>query len=266
MGMRILVADDEAEIMLLLKTRLELEGYEVLTAQDGIEALQQLMKAEKPNLILMDNLMPRMSGFQVLQEIQKMSAEVQKIPIIIISAKGSMRSLFEGRVFDFLPKPVDSKSLMRCVENALGVKPKANPAGGSQHQPALFQAIDGKGKHIVLAGVDEYILDKIKAFFQSKGFEVFAAHDEKDAFELSKAHQPQAVLCQFWEEPEKFDALRIDQRLQKDPATQGLAFVAFCRESIGIDALKVFPRSRVLMYHESKDLLEKMEELLTARR
>lgn len=267
MGHRILVADDEAEITLLLKTRLELEGYAVSTVGDGIETLQQLMKPEKPNLILMDNLMPRMTGFQVLQEIQKMSAEVRKIPIIVISAKGSMRSLFEGLVFGFLPKPVDSKSLMQCVETALGVKPKANPAGGESHQPAAAsKTVSGKGKRIVLVGVDAYILDKMKVFLQSKGFEVFSAHDEKDAFELSKANQPQVVLGQFWEEPEKFDALRISQRIQKDPATQELPFIAFCRESIGIDALKVFPRSRVIMYHESKDLLEKLEELLTVLR
>lgn len=271
MANRILVADDEAEITLLLKTRLELQGYEVSTAQDGIEALQYLTKAQKPDLILMDNLMPRMSGFQVLQEIQKMSAEIRKIPIIIISAKGSMQSLFEGRVFDFLPKPVDAKSLLQRVQVALGDKFQANPVGGAQQEPAVakpavIKPVDGKGKRIVLVGVEDYILDKIKVFLEGKGFEVFSAYDEKDAFELSKGKLPRMVLSQFWEESEKFDALRIYQRLLKEPTTQEVPFMAFCRESIGLDALKAFPRNRVLMYRESKDLLEKLEESLAAQR
>ena len=79
---RILIADDEAEIRSLIRLYLENEGYEVLEASDGPEALEKAER-EKPDLILLDIMMPRMDGFHVLRKIREHS----NIPVIIISAK-----------------------------------------------------------------------------------------------------------------------------------------------------------------------------------
>ena len=79
---RILIADDEAEIRSLIRLYLENEGYEVLEASDGPEALEKA-EHECPDLILLDIMMPRMDGFHVLRKIREHS----NIPVIIISAK-----------------------------------------------------------------------------------------------------------------------------------------------------------------------------------
>lgn len=83
---RLLVADDSETVLLMLQRRLEMAGYEVTTATDGQEALKAVEEASKdhePDLILLDAMMPNMSGIEVLQKLRDSGS---KIPILIISA------------------------------------------------------------------------------------------------------------------------------------------------------------------------------------
>jgi len=88
---RVLVADDSETILLLLRTRLEMEGYEVSTAADGqevVEALAETTPGEEPDLILLDAMMPRMSGLDVLRTLRDEGSET---PILIVSAPTAKR-------------------------------------------------------------------------------------------------------------------------------------------------------------------------------
>src|SRR3989338_1933791 len=85
MAKKILIVDDEAELVDLVKIRLEAVGYEVLKAFDGREGLDKA-KLEKPDLILLDIMMPKMDGYKVCG-LLKMDARYQKIPIVLFSAK-----------------------------------------------------------------------------------------------------------------------------------------------------------------------------------
>jgi two-component system response regulator MprA len=82
---RLLVADDSETVLLMLQRRLEMAGYEVRTATDGIEALEELERFgdDEPDVILLDAMMPRMSGVEVLQKLRD---DGSKIPILMISA------------------------------------------------------------------------------------------------------------------------------------------------------------------------------------
>jgi DNA-binding response OmpR family regulator len=83
---RLLVADDSETVLLMLQRRLEMAGYEVTTATDGQEALKAVEEAgeeREPDLILLDAMMPNMSGIEVLQKLRAGGSEV---PILIISA------------------------------------------------------------------------------------------------------------------------------------------------------------------------------------
>jgi DNA-binding response OmpR family regulator len=79
---KLLVADDSETVLLMLQRRLEMEGYEVNTASDGVEALDRVKKDE-PDLILLDAMMPNMSGVEALE---KLRASGSKVPVLIISA------------------------------------------------------------------------------------------------------------------------------------------------------------------------------------
>jgi CheY-like chemotaxis protein len=83
---KILLIEDEELIVILLKRKLEKEGYKVSVANNGVEGMEQ-MREDKPDLILLDIIMPRMGGFEVMQEMRK-DEHLRAIPIIIISNSG----------------------------------------------------------------------------------------------------------------------------------------------------------------------------------
>ena len=83
---RILLIEDEEIIIDLLEKKLAREGYEVLVARDGVEGLDR-MKKQIPDLVLLDIVMPRMGGFEVMEEMNT-TDYLQKVPVIIISNSG----------------------------------------------------------------------------------------------------------------------------------------------------------------------------------
>jgi DNA-binding response OmpR family regulator len=111
---RILVVDDEERIINFLKANLKTSGYDVLVATNGVEALEQY-KTHEPDLVILDIIMPKMNGLEVLKELRKLSA----VPVIILSAKGSDRDRIEGLKLgadDFLPKPFNPEELLARIE------------------------------------------------------------------------------------------------------------------------------------------------------
>jgi two-component system alkaline phosphatase synthesis response regulator PhoP len=88
MTKKILLMEDEEIMINLLKKKLSKEGYEVLVAKDGDEGLKMLKEMKpKPDLILLDIIMPKLGGFEVMEEMKK-DKELQDIPVIIISNSG----------------------------------------------------------------------------------------------------------------------------------------------------------------------------------
>ena len=119
---RLLVADDSETVLLMLQRRLEMEGYEVVTATDGVEALERLRElgSKEPDVILLDAMMPNKSGTEVLEEIR---GEGSKIPVLMISAHldaqepERMRNLGAN---DVVPKPFEWEDLIGKIEEVRG--------------------------------------------------------------------------------------------------------------------------------------------------
>ncbi len=86
MAKKILIVEDEEILLDLLQKRLKKEGYDVLLARNGEEGLK-MIKEERPDLVLLDIIMPKMSGFQVMEEMNK-EESLKEIPVIIISNSG----------------------------------------------------------------------------------------------------------------------------------------------------------------------------------
>ena len=121
MSKKILAVDDENDALLILKTSLGGEGYNVITATNGYDALA-LAQEEKPDLIILDLLMPEMDGFEVLQEL-KSSDTTGEIPVIVVSGV-SEREKIKGALAKgidyFIIKPFDYSDLISKVRMALG--------------------------------------------------------------------------------------------------------------------------------------------------
>jgi DNA-binding response OmpR family regulator len=111
---RVLVVDDEERIINFLRSKLKASGYEVLTASNGLEALEQA-QTQEPDLVVLDLLMPKMDGFETLKELRSFSA----VPLIILSARGADVDKIKGLTLgadDYLPKPFNPDELVARIE------------------------------------------------------------------------------------------------------------------------------------------------------
>ena len=117
---RILVVDDEKNILELIRFNLEREGYEVLTAPDGIQGLE-LARKESPDLIVLDVMLPEMSGLEVCQELHQ-NAATKGIPIIMLSARAEELDRVLGLELgadDYVTKPFSPRELVARIKARL---------------------------------------------------------------------------------------------------------------------------------------------------
>ncbi|MFC1755600.1 response regulator, partial [Thermoproteota archaeon] len=111
---KILIVDDEQDIRDLLKAKFERIGYECFTAEDGLQALE-LAREKNPNLIVLDLMLPKLSGEEVCRDIKKNPA-TREIPVIMLTAKESQTDKVIGRVLGadhYLTKPCDVNLLVK---------------------------------------------------------------------------------------------------------------------------------------------------------
>ena len=156
---RILVVDDEARILSFLTAKLKASGYEVLTAGDGVEALEQV-QAQEPDLVVLDVLMPNKDGFETLKELRRFSS----VPAIVLSARESYADKVKGLSLgadDYLAKPFSPDELIARIE---AVRRRIAPSDKRKTYDRLSMgdvAIDFK-KHSVLVKGQEVRLTRIE--------------------------------------------------------------------------------------------------------
>ncbi len=126
-GSRVLIADDNEQNRELLDAYLADENYEILMANDGQETIDSI-EANQPDLILLDIMMPRMSGYEVCEKI-KSDPEKQSIPVLMVTAlneMGDIEKAVKAGCDDFLTKPVNQLELKTRVRSLLRVRHLAN--------------------------------------------------------------------------------------------------------------------------------------------
>lgn len=174
MSDRVLVADDDADILDVVRVNLELEGFEVDTAMDGEEALQKAAAAP-PKVIVLDIMMPRMDGLTALHRLRA-QAGTASIPIILLTARGLPEDRVRGLELgadDYITKPFDInemvarvRSVIRRTEAARDLSPLTGLPGNFKITAEVEQRI-AEGRHFALVHGD---LDNFKAYNDHYGF------------------------------------------------------------------------------------------------
>ncbi|MDD2728650.1 response regulator transcription factor [Malikia sp.] len=121
MSAKILIADDEPNILLSLEFLMKREGYQVLVARDGQEALDAILQ-QRPDLVLLDVMMPIKSGFDVLQAVRERD-ELSALRILMLTAKGRDTDMAKGLALganDYMTKPFSTRELVDKVRGLLG--------------------------------------------------------------------------------------------------------------------------------------------------
>ena len=122
MSKKIMVVDDEPDILTTVGQMLEMSGYEVIRAIDGKECLKKLNESTtNPDLIVLDIMMPDVSGWDVAAKIKE-NPEWRNIPIVFLTAKGDTMSIGMGGMAseDYIVKPFDVKDLIIRIQKILG--------------------------------------------------------------------------------------------------------------------------------------------------
>lgn len=120
MGYKLLVVDDDKDIIEIIEKRFIKEGYEILTGFNGEEALSKI-KTDNPDIIILDLVMPKLDGFEVLKEVKRMREENNDKwrPIIIISAKNEFESVmkcYNLQADFYLKKPCRMEDVLKAVK------------------------------------------------------------------------------------------------------------------------------------------------------
>ena len=134
--MNILLVEDEVSLAMIVKDALEEEGYEVASARDGLEGLEQYFR-EHPALIIADVMMPEVDGFEMVRRIRRMDKEV---PVLFLSARSSVDDIVFGfglGANDYLRKPFSLRELIARVK-ALTVKSQSEPVAVIYHELGLY--------------------------------------------------------------------------------------------------------------------------------
>jgi two-component system, OmpR family, alkaline phosphatase synthesis response regulator PhoP len=150
---RILVADDEQNIIKLLRLYLRNEGYEVLAARDGREALERF-RADSPDLVLLDLMMPGLGGFEVCTEIRRES----DVPVIMLTARSDDVDKIVGLEMgadDYITKPFNPREVVARVKAALRRREWDRSKPQPEERPAVTiedLTLDPASRDVVVAG------------------------------------------------------------------------------------------------------------------
>lgn len=184
---KILIIEDEKVLLKVIAKKLEVENYQVQTAMDGQEGLEKI-KENAPDLILLDILMPRVDGFEVLENLNK-NSELAKIPVIIISNSGQPveieRAMSLG-VKDYLIKAeFDPEEVVAKVKNVLGKTKEKNSGNGKGPEGS---------KNILIIEDDQLLRSLCGKKFLMEGFNVDMAIDSQQGLDKIIKNKPDMVL------------------------------------------------------------------------
>ncbi len=118
---KILIIEDEKDIIVALRLRLEANGYEVIAASDGAEGLNKA-RAEKPSLIILDIMLPKLDGYKIARML-KFDEKFSKIPIIMLTAKVQQSDIQRGKEAGadaYVTKPFKAEELLAQIKQLLG--------------------------------------------------------------------------------------------------------------------------------------------------
>ena len=196
---KILVVDDESRMRKLVRDFLVREGYNVLEAEDGVEAMDIFYEEKDISLLILDVMMPRMDGWQVCREIRESS----KVPIIMLTARSEERDELQGfdlGVDEYISKPFSPKILVARVEAIL--RRTSGRDGGDVLRAGGIEL--DKAAHIVT--LDGKTLD-----LSFKEFELLAYFMENQGIALSR----EKILNNVWNYDYFGDARTIDTHVKK---------------------------------------------------
>jgi PAS domain S-box-containing protein len=210
---KILVVEDDRDLAVLLRRQLESEGYQVLLASGGEDALW-LAKEAQPQLITLDIMLPDLDGFAVLERL-KANPLTSGIPVVIVSVVTETDRGYSLGAVDYIVKPFEEEQLFEAVRNALS------------------SVEETKSHRLVVAEDDPDVLALLEQSLSLHGYEVWTASDGQEALARVRECHPDLVLLDT--KMPDMDGYEVIRQLKRDQATNSIPIVV----TTGSQAAKV---------------------------
>ncbi|MGI6647891.1 MAG: response regulator [Bacillota bacterium] len=190
----ILVVDDDINIRALLRQELEAVGYQVREAKDGVEAIVQVKK-EKPDLIVLDVMMPKMNGFDVAA-VLKNDPDTVNIPIVILSIIEDQGRGYRVGVDLYFTKPINTEELLKAI--------------------GLLISQGGSKKKVLVVDEDESTVKTLSEVLETKGYVVVEAYNGEDCIKKAESEKPDMIIANtlFTERHDIVTTLRFEKGLE----------------------------------------------------
>lgn len=199
----VLVVDDDVSINTLVQFTLESEGYDVISATGGREALQ-LAAEEQPDLITLDLLMPEIDGYRVL-DLLKQNPETADIPVCIVSIVEDKVKGYKLGAIDYITKPFEREQLLGAIGGVLSPR-----SSGDEVQ-------------VLVVEDDLAVMELVEVALADTDYEILMAHDGIAALEQMRRHLPDLILLDIM--IPKIDGYQVIRQAKSDPRTAHIPII-----------------------------------------
>jgi CheY-like chemotaxis protein/anti-sigma regulatory factor (Ser/Thr protein kinase) len=207
---KILVVEDDRDLALLLRRQLESEGYRVLLAGSGEDALW-LAQESKPQLITLDIMLPDMDGFTVLERLKE-SPITSGIPVVIVSVLSDTERGYALGAVDYVTKPFEESKLIQAVEGALRFLEES------------------EGQRLLVADHDLEVSTLLEESLSLHGYEVLVASDGQEA--LARVHECEPDLILLDTQLPIVDGYEVIRQLKSDESTRSIPIIVLTESSV----------------------------------
>jgi len=225
MGNKILIIEDEDALASVLLAKFKLEGFEVLVGVNGEDGLEKI-EAWRPNLILLDIIMPKMNGYEVMESLQKKG---NKIPIIVISNSGQnveLEKIKKLGAADFIIKTqINPGEVVKKVKNVLNLRTEGGKEAAEIIKQKEEEEDNSGGVKVLLVEDDSFLRGICYKKLKKEGFNVAVAVDGEEAVKKISDFMPAIVLLDIiLPAMDGFEVLKII-RSHKDKAVKNIPVI-----------------------------------------
>ncbi len=233
---KILIVEDEKQMQQMVSMRLKAAGYEVITADDGRQAMEQVVQYV-PDLVITDVLMPVMDGFSLYKELKK-GAATKDIPVLILTARGQMEDTFKVvGADDFIAKPFEAEELLSKVEELTQVSRKTSVAPETQ-------------KKVLIAGNHKDMINKIILLLKKENQETVFAFDGSDAVQKVIKFNPDIIVLDvLLDSIPTEEAIKIIRKMTQYEKTPIIVYNFYKTEDLGSTSV----REKILLIDSAQE-------------
>lgn len=250
---KILVIDDDVDMVTMLRIVLTREGYEVVTAYNGQEGLECL-KTHNPHLIVLDMNMPRMGGIEFYHAIYDQKQEKSKYPVLILTARANLEQLFRDLDVDgFMAKPYDIPQLLKEISIIISRRYHEIDKLEVPNEPR-------EQKKILIIEDDEVFYNKLSIMLLNAGFIVNAAKTAVSGIERAMTGQPDLILIKLG--IKDFPGDLACSRLKHMPKTMHIPLILYTAPTGKTDGVMklLCEKVGIRSYIETNDPLDLLKE------